>query len=61
MPKQFFGGYRPTMLTHATTLVVDDFAAVRDIPFIMVTAELQRDRVAEAIRARVHNFLLSPL
>lgn len=33
---------------------------LRRIPFIMVTAELQRERVAQAIQAGVHDFLLKP-
>ncbi len=33
---------------------------LRHIPFIMVTAELQRERVTQAIQAGVHDFLLKP-
>jgi two-component system chemotaxis response regulator CheY len=41
-------------------LVVDDFATMKKIPFIMVTAEGRTDSVMEAIKSGADNYIVKP-
>ena len=33
---------------------------IKDIPFLMVTAESQKENVVEAVKARVNNYIVKP-
>jgi PleD family two-component response regulator len=50
----------PVMTGLELLVAVKQKDRLRSIPFIMVTAELHRDRVVDAIKAGVHDFILKP-
>jgi two-component system chemotaxis response regulator CheY len=41
-------------------IVVDDYASMRHILFLMVTAEAQKENAVETVRVKVSNYVVKP-